>query len=174
MTLLMCAISLLLLSLLSHILLWRVRLPQTQMQALLIIFIGYAFLFGGLAFVQSFWGGWSALPALSYAEIIQLMLFNASMGMFYTALYSTITVDSPSASLILMADQAGAEGISRAEVLAAFQNLDLYYQARLEKLLESGMVVSQNGRYILMPKGRYFMQVIVSYRQILGLPPDIG
>src|SRR6202521_3942447 len=104
MTVLVMGIVLLALSLLTHLCVWRVRLPQRQIRALLVVFsiTPAAVLLAGHLLRM--------VPALSAAEIVRVALFYASCSLVYIILYTAIEVQSPTLAIVMHVSRAGEEG----------------------------------------------------------------
>ncbi len=152
----------------AHLAWWRVRIPRRQTRALLLLSFGC--LAAGLVFLKAVGPSSSCsvwFPS-SPAALFQIALFHVAMTLAYITTYSALEVDSPSLVIVLRVAQAGAQGVSREELLAELDD-DALVRPRLRDLIRDGMAVLDETRYTITPKGRRFAAVFILYRRVLGL-----
>jgi hypothetical protein len=111
---------------------------------------------------------------LSFAEVIHVLLFFASMALWYTLAYSTIEVDSPSLRITLTICNAGPDGLAKEDLGRSFSMGDKFLAARIDSLVRDGMFIVRDGRYTASLKGRLAMYIVVYYRRVLGTPTELG
>jgi hypothetical protein len=158
------------LTFLTHVLIWRIRLPKHQTKALLRLF------FGGLAVclcaigAVSHWrcGAVPFAPA-GAAQYAHVAMFVISLTLAYVITYSALEVDSPSLVMVMAVWRAGPDGLDERE-FARRTSDDVLVRPRIRDLLRDGMVVREAGKCRLTPKGRRFVNVFIIFRAILGAP----
>ena len=161
---------LIILALLIHVIVWRIRLPKNQMGALLKVFLVVFVIWLSLALS----GLMSSLGSyLNIYEHIYIGLFYFSMVLAYTLAYSTIEADSPSLTINRIISAAGTEGISENDLMAKL-NLDRFLSRRMEALVVDKMVNLRDDRYVITPKGRLAMRTVICYRRLLNIRDEIG
>lgn len=156
--------GLLLLSLIVHLVLWRVRSPRHPLPTLLVIFLFFTPLAGAgahvlLADAESWLGVW---------EWAMLALFYCPVSLAYVATFSAIEEDSPTLKIMLYASRAGSRGCSRDE-LRPVVGEDVILDSRMGALVTSGVVDRDERGYSLSPKGRLLARLFVWFYSILGI-----
>lgn len=149
----------------SQLILWRLRLPpyRNQMKALLLIF--------GAVFCIWLLSPWARSTSL--AELLNIVLSYFSLGLGYMVIYSAINVDSPTLSLMRFLAEKRAEGRSADEV-DHFLAQRPFVKVRLGTLVESGLIRTQNGRWVVAGNGSPAFRFILSYRKLYGPIPKGG
>ena len=160
---------LIILALLVHVIVWRIRLPKNQMGALLKVFLSVFLIWLGLALS----GLISAIGFyISIYQHIYIGIFYFSMVLAYTLAYSTIEADSPSLTINRIINEAGVEGVRQKDLMSKL-NLDRFLEKRMEALVDK-MVSLRNGRYMITSKGRLAMRTVMCYRRLLNIKDEIG
>src|SRR6266516_3195942 len=142
--------ALLVVSVLAQIVLWKIRLPDQQIKALLVIF----------AVVFGMW-------------LVGAIVFYMSVSLCYVITYSAIEADSPTLSLIHLLGEKRAQGCSGEEI-ARFLTRHSFVRARLAVLAHSGLIREQNGRYVMAGKHSLPFRVILGFRKVYGSIPKGG
>ena len=96
-----------------HLVIWRIRLPRRQTNALFGIF---AFvLISGIFILFRFPGliSWNLLPAKNIFEIAQFIIFFTSVAAAYILSYPAVEVDSPTLIIIKAVSGAGRNGLDK-------------------------------------------------------------
>ena len=96
-----------------HFLVWRARLPKSQLKALLLIFM----IVWAVVVVASFAGGWPR----AVIEFLYFSLIYWSAALCYVITYSAMEGDSPTLSLTRHLHRKGEEGVSHKEIETFFR-----------------------------------------------------
>lgn len=152
-----------------HVLLWKLRLPQKQTQALLQIFggtlcFGLASLFGSAQYSPFM----QRLAPEHPAEYLHIALFVIAFTLAYIITYSALEADSPSLVMILTIARAGAEGLDKTRFEQSMTD-ELLILPRIRDLLRDNLVYPDGAKYKLTPKGVGFVRIFSMYRQILKI-----
>ena len=110
---------------------------------------------------------------LTFAQFLHVALTFLSTSMTYTWLYSLVEIDSPSLRIILAIHDAGSNGIGREE-LEQKTGMDLFFESRIKKMFEDGMVYAEQGRYFATKRGRLPKNLVLLVRRIVGIKQDLG
>jgi hypothetical protein len=151
----------------SHLILWRVRLPRRQTRTLLILFLGIPTAFISLAMRCTLPAAQALHLPRGAPQYAQVMLFAVAMAMGYVISYSAIEADSPSLVLALAIAGAGPEGLSEAALLESASD-DVLIRPRIADLLRDGHIRRTRGGYEITGKGRGFVRIFIIARQVLG------
>jgi len=144
-----------------QIILWKVRLPKSQMRTLLVIF----------ALVFAVWLVGAAAFSIPFVDMLHIALFYVSTSLAYTITYSAIEADSPTLSLMRFVAQRN--GVSADEVAYFFEQRP-FMRARLAALVQSGLIRKDDGRYVLAGGGSLAFRLILGYRKVYGPIPKGG
>ena len=150
-------------SLLGQIVLWKIRLPDQQIRALLIIF----------AVVFGLWLVGAIVFSVALLEVLHVGLFYVSISLCYVITYSAIEADSPTLSLIHLLGRKRTQGCSGDEI-ARFLTQHSFVRARLAALVHSGLIRKQNGGYVIAGKYSLAFRVILGFRKVYGSIPKGG
>lgn len=158
------AVILLVLSIVTHWLIWRVRLPTRQTRALLVWLLACApALFVGAVLLL---GADFALPH-SLSEMLQVALFHTSMSLAYIVTYSALEEQSPTLAIVRFIVEAGTTGRSRDD-LRTIINDDTLIHARISAAVRDGLVSERDAALELSSKGRRVARMFALYRGVLG------
>lgn len=155
--------ALLVVSFLAQIVLWKIRLPDQQIRALLIIF----------AIVFGLWLVGALVFSVALLEVLHVGLFYLSISLCYVITYSAVEADSPTLSLIHLLGGKRAQGCSGDEI-ARFLTQHSFVRARLAALVHSGLIREQNGRYVIAGKHSIAFRIILGFRKVYGSIPKGG
>ncbi|MCU0666191.1 MAG: hypothetical protein MUF05_03740 [Candidatus Omnitrophica bacterium] len=151
-----------LISLLAHVIWWRIKRPKAQIQALVSLFLVFPLL--GLTCLMQFFplrDFWLSL-ALAYS-------FSFSYVLFYPAAQAV----SPTLKLILIISKFSYSGCSAQELKKYFNTKDLL-QERFDDLVQEGFLRTCHGKINITLRGRVFLSFFVALRVILGLEQGKG
>lgn len=156
MTTLSTTLCLLAITWVIHVALWRVRLPQNQTRALLLLF----------AIVL---GGWRIFvaPSFSLIETLQVMTLSVPLFLCYVITYSAIEGDSPTLSLMKRLDEQRHTGLHKDEVFHFFLARP-FVQARIDALVRSGLVKVEGERFVIAKKPSLTFRVVLGFRKLFG------
>jgi hypothetical protein len=163
----MCALlidglALFVLSLAIHVIVWRVRRPESYrawLPALLVVFGPVA---GGLA--------WLAVPAP--LQLAAVLLLHGSLAAVYTIGYTLVSAFSPSVELLKLVDRTPG-GIPVAALrlpgLAGALSGD-----RIENLAAAGLIRQIGTQVHLDSRGMRLARLVLFYRHAIGLRDGEG
>lgn len=150
----------------SHLVIWRVRLPSSQLKALLFIFM----LMWAAVFVASLASRW---PIEAAVELAYFSLVYWSAALCYVITYSAMEGDSPTLSLTRHLHRRGEEGVSHEEIEEFFRQRP-FVGARVKALVTDNVFIEEEGGYRLSPGSYVFFRVILGYRRIVFGPIKSG
>ncbi|GJQ57648.1 MAG: hypothetical protein D8M57_00215 [Candidatus Scalindua sp. AMX11] len=152
-----------------HFVLWKIRLPNRQIKAILQIF--FTVLVVGILLLWSvpdtsiFCG---IAPPTSFAEQIHISLFFISLTLAYMITYTALEADSPSLVIMTAINDAGPDGLDK-KCFDKLMNDDILVKPRIRDLLLNKKVKMDGDRYVLTPKGVLFAQIFITYRKIMNV-----
>jgi len=154
-----------------HLAIWRWRLPQAQLKALLVIF-AVVWVPTALLVLADFVGVDSYKDG-GLAGFLYFCLIYWSAAFCYVITYSAMEGDSPTLSLTRHLHRRGDAGVSHEEIEEFFRQRP-FVGARVKALITDNIFIEQQGGYRLSP-GRYlFFRVILGYRRIVFGPIKSG
>jgi hypothetical protein len=154
--------ALFLFSLVMHIIVWRVRRPESfraWVPALAAIF--------GLLPAAIAW--FITATPLDFAA---LLLLNGSLATVYGIGYTLVSAFSPSVELLKLLDRA-PDGVPMAALQLPFVAGGLTTE-RIENLEASGFMRQTGQRLELCPRGVWLTRLVLIYRHAIGLPDSGG
>jgi len=164
MVVLLSGVGLFLLALFIHIMIWRIRPPQRQLGALVLVFFGL-----GLGAVLLLFSPWGAGIRSGFASlwITLVFLVFGSLSSVYFILFSAVEGKSPSLTMIDQIYWRGQQGIGRDELLTELAGYS-FTQARINDMLRDGLAVMDGDKLRATKRGRALVRLILTYRQLLG------
>lgn len=138
-----------------HFIIWKIRIPRRQTNALFAIFFGICIL-GIFLFAKS-----------GFFESLYIFVLFSSLTLAYIITYSAIEVDSPSLSLVTAFDNNAKAGLSR-EDISKFMTDSKLVIPRISDLVRDKLVYSDSGKFKLTAKGKNFIRIFILYRRLLG------
>lgn len=157
-------------SVLAHLIIWRVRPPRRGINTLLRIFFGSLIgALSGLAVLSFTCPCVNEFLPKSLPEYLEIALFVVSLAFSYVITYTAVEAQSPSIDMVMKIAAAGPGGLPSAEFdkLAADEVLVV---PRVIDLLNDGMIYDEDGKYRLTGNGSMFVKVFILYRKFLKLP----
>jgi hypothetical protein len=152
-------------ALLLHWILWRIRIPQRQTAALLVILLGSLPI--GLAAAGPV-PGLAFFGPLGFWEVVHVATFHVALSLAYVVAYSAIEGRSPSMALLAYVADGGGRGRTREELESLLRG-ENPVAARLDAMLRDKMVVLRGGRFVLTAKGWAWARGLGGFRRFLGL-----
>lgn len=144
--------------LLTHITIWKIKVPIKQSAALLKISGLTILLF--LIFSWPFYG--------NFLAGLHIFIVFISLVLAYLITYSAVEVDSPSLVIINMVAESGSVGISKDRLLDKLSDEKLVIP-RIDDLKRDNLVYS-DGKYKLSAAGYLMTRLFVVFRKFLNLP----
>ncbi len=159
------AFGLFLAALLLHWIVWRIRIPQRQTAALLVILLGS--LPAGLA-AAALVPGLVFLGPIGIWEVVHIATFHVALSLAYIVAYTAIEGRSPSMALLVYVADSRGRGRTREELESLLRG-ENPVAARLEAMLRDKMVVERGGRFVLSAKGWVWARSLGGFRQFLAM-----
>jgi hypothetical protein len=157
---------------LLHLVMWRIRLPQAQLKALILIF---AFTWCG-ALSAAWFTGWrfvSFADGQTVVGVLYFCLFYWAAALCYVITYSAMEGDSPTLSLTRHLHKRGAEGVSHEEIEEFFRQRP-FVGARVKALVTDNIFMEESGGYRLASGKYLFFRLILGYRKVVFGPVKAG
>lgn len=162
--------ALFLFAFLSHLSLWRIRVPRRHIASLLRLFA--AVLLAGVIVFRWLPPGAALLgtpPPRSPADVIHVSVLFVALGLAWIITYTALQADSPSLTMLLLIAAAGPAGLPRGALESRLTD-EILVRPRLEDLLRDRMVALDGERYALTPQGRRYAALFAAYRRTMRLP----
>jgi hypothetical protein len=166
MTVLLFTVGLLVLSLIVHLVIWRIRLPRGHTTALLAVFLLtpiVVIVAGGPLGVP--------MPATIWDWILSFLVYVPSM-LTYICLYSLLEHRSPTVEMVDLIQRGGGE-IALDDLRAEFVKTPAV-GVRIAQLVRSGVLSQTDGAVTIAPKWRPVVQTIVLGSIVLGVSEGGG
>ena len=166
MNILLWSFFLFVLSFITHLIVWKIKIPKRQTKTILQIFFGVwiiAVLF--TRFNPDFPLFSFSAPA-KFLDLLHMALFHTSLTLAYMITYSAMEADSPTLVMILKIASAGTEGLEKSELDKSLTDHILVIP-RIQDLLRDKLALIRNGKYQLTPKGTLFARIFICYRNLL-------
>lgn len=149
-----------------HLVWWRVALPRRQRSVLLLLFTAGSL---ALAPLAAFLLRTAGFVPLSWLQWLNVALAVLAFTLAYIVTYSALEADSPTLSLIRHVASAGSRGLAVRD-LQDFMNRRPFVAARLSALIDEGMLVERDGRYLLAEHPYTLFKLVLFHRHaVLGL-----
>ncbi len=149
-----------------HLLLWRWRVPNSQLKTLLIVFVS----------IYSASIAFSAVSVACLASLLEFLYFSLiywSAALCYVITYSAMEGDSPTLSLTRHLHRKGVAGISHEEVEEFFRQRP-FVGARVKALVTDNIFIEESGGYRLASGKYLFFRLILGYRRVVFGPVRAG
>lgn len=150
----------------SHVIMWRIRLPEKPLKLLL-----YMFLISLAAALLIHFKIENSLikrglPHLDGpADYLAVIVLYLPIALAYIIGYTTLQVDSPTLSLIWEMHRCGNKGMSAGDI-ARFCDERPFVRDRLDALLEQGVVIRRDDRLFAANRLLPMFRVVLSYRSL--------
>jgi hypothetical protein len=157
MKILLTTSTLLVIAWISHLVIWRIRLPRHQTRTLLLTF----------ATVFAFWLITLASYPTPLIDALQISLLYISVSFCYVITYSAVEGDSPTLSLVNLLAEKKDEGLPIDEI-DEFVLQRPFVKARLAALIHSGLIRKENDLYIISGRPSLAFRIILGFRKLYG------
>ena len=150
---------------LAHLAVWRIRLPQAQLKALILVF---AFTWCG-ARLAAWFSGWrfvSLADGQTFLGLLYFCLFYWSAALCYVITYSAMEGDSPTLSLARYLHRKGDKGVCHEEVEEFFRQRP-FIGARVRALVTDRILIEESKGYRLRSGKYLFFHTILFYRRMV-------
>ena len=156
--------------LILHVLIWRYRIPEKSIFALMLIFV---IIPACILLAVIIIDGVKDIVPLSTGELTALMLFHLALSSIYISSYPAAQAVSPSLDILLIVAGTETKKISREDIIKQYADTKMIRE-RIDDLLTDSLI-SRKGEYLnLKPISEIIVRIFVLYRKILGLPVGEG
>jgi len=159
-------------SIIIHLIIWKIKLPKKHRATLLKIFSFILLLWYILIFLPVFRNP-PSIFFLSIVQIAHISLFHIAITLAYVAAYVSIEADSPSLRITNCIFKKDKSGIGRDE-LFVLANMDKFFPSRISSMVLDKMVSLKNGKYRVANKGNFLVKIVIYYRNIMGVDKGFG
>ena len=166
MSILISAIGVLVVAWCVHLVLWRVRLPKSQLKTLMVIFLAV----WSAAAVCLLGFGWLSNGLVSF---LYFCLIYWSAALCYVITYSAMEGDSPTLSLTRHLHRSGDKGIPHEEIEEFFRQRP-FVGARVKALVTDNIFIEESGGYRISSGKYLFFRLILGYRRVVFGPIKSG
>jgi len=153
----------------AHVVIWRARRPAGEYAALAVLGAGVLAValatFRVIPVPLGSASGW--LPQSPLEHITAIGLY-AALFLSYVTTYSAVQADSPTMTILLLIERAGAVGCTRAELRARLDDRVLVLP-RLDDLVSGNLVRLDHGRYVVTPRGTLMIAPHIRFRRWLRM-----
>jgi hypothetical protein len=153
-----CAVAVLV-----QLIIWRVRLPQRQSQAIARIFAAtFVIELAAVAALRP------SFLAASFSVYVYATFAYLILTLCYIITYTAVEADSPTMLIMDRATAAGAQGITRQFLREELTDEALVWN-RVEDLAGDGLIRDAGRRYDLTGAGRALVRIFIFQRRLLRL-----
>ncbi len=147
-----------------HVVIWRVRRPETYRVWLpLLVTI---FLVAGPA------AEWTLTRLTTRAELLAVLLLHGAVSCVYIIGYTLLSSFSPSIEILRLLERTPS-GLRREEICLPYLDTALGGN-RVVTLVQDGMIHAHGDRVRLGSGGRLLATLVLFYRHAIGLPDGAG
>jgi hypothetical protein len=150
--------------LLLHVVIWRVRRPETYrvwLPLLVAIFLAA----GPMA-------AWRWTRTGTAGELMAVLLLHGALSAVYIIGYTLVSSFSPSIEILRLLERSPS-GLRREEIRLPYLDTALGGN-RVETLVRDGMIQAHGDRVTLGGGGRVLATLVLLYRHTIGLPDGVG
>lgn len=167
----MVGVGLLFLAFVLHVFIWRLRIPDRQGKAILIVFAATLV----AAILAVVWlspseGDWWGRLMGQFMKSVNWITLYIICTLAYLISFTAIEADSPSLVMVEMIREAGERGIAP-ETLRNSIAKDNLVVPRISDLVRDKMVVNEHDRLFLTPKGKLLSQLFKHQRRLFRMGP---
>jgi len=151
-------------SFLTHVILWRIRVPRREWLTLLLVFAALP----PLALTAAL--NWPRVPVFDLAapRVVLVVFLSGGFGIVYLILFSALQADSPTLTMIQLIRSHQATGITEDELARSSVERG-YSRVRFEQMLRDGLAKQVGQQICVTPIGRRFASIVLWNRRLLGL-----
>lgn len=151
-------------SLVAHLVIWRIRVPRSPTVTLLLIFVASGILVG-LGWYLGIGDRRPSTPTM--ADFIGYWLAILATATAYACLYSAVEVDSPSLAIVKIILAAGPRGIETQALEKKFFELG-FIRSRISHMVEDSFLTIRDETLFLKRPGRWLLTILDIYPNVVG------
>lgn len=153
-------------SLLTHVVMWRIRAPRNDVRMLFMIFLIVP---SSAIFSTAFCNR----VDLSSIIVFEVLLFYAALAGVYIASYPAAKSHSPSLAILLIISASPDKRLTGEEIVKRYMDRHTLGE-RVKDLGAYDLVPEKDGMLSLRPLAVMIIRLYIFYRKLLGLPPGEG
>jgi len=154
-----------LVSLLLHVVLWRLFDIKREIVTLFLIFIGFPLVLVIGFKVSGIWVGTQALA---------IGVLDFALAIAYIQTYPTLRTDIPTFRILILLDQYRGAGLDEREIIERLRDSPDMFSRKVVELERDGLAVRREGWIYLTSAGLLITRIFIFYRRMLGLPYGAG
>jgi hypothetical protein len=147
-----------------HVVIWRIRRPDSYRQWLPLL-VGLFLLLGPAI-------AWRLTSDAAAEERLAALLLHASVSAVYIIGYTLVSAFSPSIEILKLLERTPG-GLTRADIQLPFLDTALGGN-RVLTLVKDGMIQADGDRVQLGRRGQTLASLVLFYRHAIGLPDGAG
>jgi hypothetical protein len=147
-----------------HMIIWRVRRPESY-RVWLPLLVAIFLVAGPLA-------EWTWTRTGATGELLAVLLLHGALSAVYIIGYTLVSSFSPSIEILRLLERSPS-GLRREEIRLPYLDTALGGN-RVETLVRDGMIQAHGDRVTLGPGGRLLATLVLFYRHAIGLPDGVG
>lgn len=173
-TVLTDAAAVFVMSLILHVIVWRIREPLSYSQwlpRLVVVFLGIGPAIGWLIVRRGLFTV-EASPLDPLTAWVAVLLLHGSVSTVYIIGYTLVSGFSPSIEILKLLERA-PRGLSREEMHLPYLTTAVGGD-RVSNLLDGGLILARGDEVGLGPRARMLTRLVLAYRHFIGLPDGAG
>lgn len=166
-------LSLFILSMALHVVVWRLFKPKSYFKALPAVFLAIPVLGVGPAVLTNCFGTSGCLGFMDWVDWSSAVFLHLAISTAYIMTYPALQASSPSLVIVLRIKAAMPEGLTAGELGGLFDAKGLVVE-RMDDLKNSGLIVVTGSKCAITARGRMLLAPFVLLRMLLGLKAGLG
>jgi len=150
--------------LLLHVIIWRVKRPESYRVWLPMLVV--IFLIAGPVLV------WKVTRTTAIEELLAVLLLHGALSVVYIIGYTLVSSFSPSIEILRLLERSPS-GLRREDMRLDYLDKALGGN-RVVTLVHDGMIHADGDRVVLGSGGRVLATLVLLYRHTIGLPDGAG
>lgn len=143
-------------ALLLHLVIWKICLPKRNRPVVLVNIFFWVLVLG-------------TIILKNYSGCLDYIVLYCSLAAAYIVSYPAIEADSPSLAITYNIAKVSKAGLANLELYEIMTDETLVV-ARVNDLLNDGLIHIKSERYFLAPQGLFLAGLFVWFRKLLNLP----
>ena len=167
-------LSLFLISLGLHILIWKLKIPANPVKVLILIFFG---IFAGYIIMINANTSSGTMDfvfhKLSGIQMIHLIIFYSTLTVTYLLIYLALIEDGPSLFTIISLTRSLNHGLTRDELMMMITD-DYFILPRIKFLIDEKMIHLMNDKYSITEQGKKFLSTYLFIQRLMRWQDKAG
>ena len=145
-----------LIALFAHLVIWKFWMPKKNRPVVLVIIFFWVLVL-------------SIVMLKNFSQCIDYIVLYCSLTFAYILSYPAMEADSPSLAILNNIAKASKDGLAKVELYKVMTD-EVVVVARINDLLNDGLVYVESNKYFLTSQGLFLASVFVGFRKLLNLP----